>query len=178
MERHVFRKPDFSGEVERTKYGQEIVPNIPDYWWGQFSDRSPRMSRDPSEHPLLFDNQNAHDGSWSMRLEPSEEQPVMQYLFVGVRGQTRYRITARIRRLEHHPKTGMALLQYWIDEDGQRQSSSDRLGYVTEGPLDEWVEFETHATTQPGLRYCSLYFYAHGDQPVWVDQIRMVPDAE
>ena len=40
MERHIFRKPDFSGKVELTGYGSEIVPNIPDWWWGQFSDRS------------------------------------------------------------------------------------------------------------------------------------------
>ena len=70
----------------------------------------------------------------------------------------------------------MALVQRWTDQSGQQQSRSDQLGYVTEGPLGEWVRFETHATTVPGNRYCSLYFYAHGTGAVWVDEVRMVPD--
>jgi len=178
MELHDFRKPDFSGALELTSYGSEIVPNIPDWWWGQFSDRSPRLSRNPSEHPVFFEDQTAFDGAWSMRLEPSEEQAVMQYLFIGVQPGTRYRLSARIRRLEHNPKTGIAVVQYWKDENGQQQSRSDRMGFVSEGPLGEWVEFEAHATISPGVRYCSLYFYGYGTQPVWVDAIRMVPDEE
>jgi hypothetical protein len=49
---------------------------------------------------------------------------------------------------------------------------------VTCDQLREWVQFETHAMTAPGNRYCSLYFYGHGTQPVWIDDIRMVPDQE
>ncbi|MCD6360169.1 MAG: hypothetical protein J7M38_04830 [Armatimonadetes bacterium] len=67
-------------------------------------------------------------------------------------------------------------MQYWTDEHGERHGRSDRLGYTTEGPLGEWVRFETHATTVPGNRYCSLYFYGYGTQPVWIDEIRMAPD--
>ncbi len=148
--------------VELTKYGSEIVHNIPDWWWGQFSDRSPRLSRNPSEQPFAFDNEVAFDGEWSLRLDPIEAQPIVQYLFVGVTPETRYRLSARVRRLEHNPKTGIALVQYWTDENGERQGKSDKLGYVTDGPLGEWVEFEAYATTVPGNRYCSLYFYGHG----------------
>ncbi len=178
MELHTFRKPDFSDAIELTKYGSQVVKNMPDWWWGQFSDRSPRMSRDPGEHPFAFHNEMAYDGEWSLRLDPTQEQPIMQYLFVGVTPGVRYRISARIRRMQHDPKTGMAIVQYWRDEQGENQGKSDKLGYVTDGPLGEWQQFETHATIMPGVRYCSLYFYGHGTEPIWIDEIRMVPDEE
>jgi len=168
-----FRPPICNGSLER----YEFRTDVPDYWWGTFVDKSPKIW---GKGEYSIDGTIAADGKRSLKLigKPDEWRGVN--LDIALKPRTRYRFHVQIRRTAHAPGIYAAIYEARRTPDGQTGGVSHAVGKKTSGPLNEWETFETSFVSLPEdeMAGARLYLYnMNSPAVVWFDDIRLVPES-
>jgi len=133
-----------------------FMRNIPDYWWGLQSDRSPKVTH--HEGLTLDEETPAADGKRSFRLAAGKR--ARANLVLALTAGTRYRVSAALRA--SRPGPGCSL-----------QFGNTRLRLTAAHAPDTWHTLSTELTAT--LDGGSVYFFTSDDSVTWFDSLNAVP---
>lgn len=137
--------------------------NLPDYWWGLISDRSPRL--DGKNDLQVEETIPAADGKRCLRLPPGKT--TMCYVALNLDAQTRYRFSASIRASK--PDANCSAKIIWPDAG----TTGNSLALKSDMAADTWHRVESEfVAPKDGA---SLYLYSGKESTVWFDQFQLVP---
>ena len=150
----------------KNKDKMEAFPrNVPDYWWGMMSDRSPRLSH---RSGVSIDETIASDGKRSIKLVPGTN--FSSFVLVPLVKGRKYRLRLSIRSSAPSARDQAIVGRY---VSGNKFSAAANVRLAPKDKPNTWRQLEkTFTATTDGSR---LYMYSGKQATVWFDNIQIVP---